>query len=288
MAVQQHRHRGGADTTRTIAVVAAAVLGVAVAVGCSGGADTVAEGATRDGDRPRDGSPGEVREAADKLAGAGSALARTSMEMASGGTRLTIRGEGGYDFKRRMGRLTVVLPEDPTGAEAGRPVTELLTPGALYMKNRGAGVPADKWVRIDTTTLEDGNLVTGGATDPLAAAELLRGARDIAYVGEETLSGATVRHYRGTADIAQAAKAAEPHARASLAAAAKGFANDAVPFDAYVDDKGLLRKVRHRFSFVNEGRTVDVTSTTLLFDFGSPVTVQLPDKKDIYSGKIRA
>ncbi|WP_240139270.1 hypothetical protein [Streptomyces sp. MUM 178J] len=286
MAVQQHRRRGGADT-RAITAVAAAVLGAAAAVGCSGGADTVAEGAAR-GDRSRDGSPGEVREAADKLTGAGSALARTSMEMASGGTRLTIRGEGGYDFVRRMGRLTVVLPEDPTGAEAGRPVTELLTPGALYMKNRGAGVPADKWVRVDTATLEDGNLVTGGATDPLAAAELLRGARDIEYVGEEKLSGATVRHYRGTTDIALAAEAAEPHARASLAAAAKGFANDTVPFDAYVDEKGLLRKVRHRFSFVNEGRTVDVTSTTLLYDFGSPVTVQLPDKKDIYSGKIRA
>jgi uncharacterized protein len=33
-----------------------------------------------------------------------------------------------------------------------RPITELLAPGALFMKNRGAGVPPDKWVRIDTGT----------------------------------------------------------------------------------------------------------------------------------------
>ncbi|MGW3624589.1 hypothetical protein [Streptomyces sp. NPDC000880] len=281
MVVQQHRRRGGAFA------VAAAVMGVVATSGCSGGGGAVAD------DRQGGGQAGEaradeVRKAADVLAEARSSKARTSMETATGGTRVTIRGEGGYDFVRRMGQLTVVLPKGPAGAEEHRPVTELLAPGALYMKNRGAGVPVDKWVRVDTTTLEDGNLVTGGATDPLAAAELLRSARDVTYVGEEKLAGTKVRHYRGITDIAQAARVAEPHARAALAAAAKGFAKDTVPFDAYLDDEGRLRKVRHRFSFTNETGTVAVTSTTLLYDFGTPVAVRLPDQRDIYAGKIRA
>jgi hypothetical protein len=210
------------------------------------------------------------------------------MEMATGGTRVTIRGEGVYDFERRTGQLEVVLPKDPAETDRHRPITELLTPGALYMKNRGAGVPAGKWVRVDTTTLQDGNLVTGGATDPLAAAELLRGARDVTYVGDEVLAGEEVRHYRGTTDIAQAARIAEPHARASLAAAAKGFPKDLVPFHAYLDDAGRLRKVRHRFSFTNKTGPVAVTSTVLLYDFGTPVVVRMPDARDIYAGKIRA
>ncbi|WP_405599457.1 hypothetical protein OG741_19045 [Streptomyces sp. NBC_01410] len=276
MVVQQHRRRGG-----TFAALAA-VLGVVATSGCSGGGGAVAD------DGRGGGHSDEVLRAADVLVGAGSSKARTSMEMATGGTRVTIRGEGGYDFQRRMGQLTVVLPKDPAGAEQHRPITELLTPGALYMKNRGAGVPADKWVRVDTTTLEDGNLVTGGATDPLAAAELLRSARGVTYVGEEKLAGRTVRHYRGITDIARAAQVAEPHARASLAAAAKGFATDTVPFDAYLDDEGRLRKVRHRFTFTNGGGTVAVTSTTLLYDFGTPVSVRLPDERDIYAGRIRA
>lgn len=276
MVVQQHRRRGG-----TFAALAA-VLGVVATSGCSGGGGAVAD------DGRGGGHSDEVLRAADLLVGAGSSKARTSMEMATGGTRVTIRGEGGYDFQRRMGQLTVVLPKDPAGAEQHRPITELLTPGALYMKNRGAGVPADKWVRVDTTTLEDGNLVTGGATDPLAAAELLRSARGVRYVGEEKLAGRTVRHYRGITDIARAAQVAEPHARASLAAAAKGFATDTVPFDAYLDDQGRLRKVRHRFTFTNGGGTVAVTSTTLLYDFGTPVSVRLPDERDIYAGRIRA
>lgn len=275
--VVQHKRRSGA-----VAVVAA--VAVVTAAGCSGPGAAAVDGeggAVRSGD-----SAGEVRRAADTLADARSSKARTSMEMASGGTRVTIRGEGGYDFVRGMGRLTVVLPPDAAGAEEHEPITELLTPGALYMKNRGAGVPPDKWVRVDTTTLDDGNLVTGGATDPLAAAELLRGADRVEYVGHVELCGQKVRHFKGTTDIGRAAQAAAPHTRESLAAAVKGFAKDVVPFDAYLDEAGRLRKVRHRFTFANEGRTIDVTSTTVLFDFGAKVVVRLPDERDIYSGKV--
>lgn len=151
-----------------------------------------------------------MRGAADVLDATGSARARTAMEMATGGTRVTIRGEGGVDFKSRMGQLLVMLPADAAGKAEHRPITELLVPGALYMKNRGAGVPDDKWVRVDTTTLADGNLVTGGATDPLAAVELLRGARDVTYVGKTEVAGTKVRHYRGTTDIGRAARSASP------------------------------------------------------------------------------
>ena len=74
----------------------------------------------------------------------------------------------------------------------------------------------------------------------------------------------------------------------ALAAAAKGFATEQVPFDVYIDDDGRIRKVRHRFSFVNGQPTgaVAVASTTLLYDFGAPVDVRLPDREDIYAGKI--
>ncbi|MEU3049471.1 hypothetical protein ABZ705_23690 [Streptomyces sp. NPDC006984] len=299
--VQQHRHRGGVLT------VAATALGVLVATGCSGAGAAVqdGDGVSRAGSNARSGEPSaapgggrgegpgshdeEIHDAVDALAAAGTSRTRTAMEMATGGTRVTIRGEGSYDFTRATGRLRVVLPADPAGVDEHQPITELFVPGALYMKNRGAGVPADKWVRVNTTSLDDGNLVTGGATDPMAAAELLRGAERVAYVGEAELAGRKVRHFRGTADIRKAARAAEAvrsHTRGSLAAAAKGFTRHAVPFDAYVDESGRLRKVRHRFTFANQGRSVDVTSTTVLFDFGVPVVVRIPEEGDIYTGKV--
>ncbi|MFF1511594.1 hypothetical protein [Streptomyces sp. NPDC058326] len=278
--VVQGYGRPGARASGAFAVTAVLVgslVGTAAVTGCAAPEDP----------KPTVDPVLVVRNAADVLTKAGTSKASTSMEMAAGGTRVTIRGEGGYDFRRRTGRLQVVLPKDPAGTGAHRPITELLTPGALYMKNRGAGVPAGKWVRVDTTTLDDGNLVTGGATDPAAAAELLRGARKVTYLGETELAGVKVSHYRGIADIAHAARVASPQLRGPLAAAAKGFTTDTVPFDAYLDGEGRLRKVRHQFSFSNQGRTVAVASTTLLYGFGVRVEVTLPDRRDIYAGKIK-
>ncbi|OAR27216.1 hypothetical protein A8W25_02840 [Streptomyces sp. ERV7] len=61
-----------------------------------------------------------------------------------------------------------------------------------------------------------------------------------------------------------------------------------MPFDAYFDAQGLLRKLRQRFSYVNDGRTVAVASTTLLYGFGVPAAVNLPAERDIYAGKIES
>ncbi|MFG2830163.1 hypothetical protein ACGFWI_22300 [Streptomyces sp. NPDC048434] len=280
--VVQDRRGGGA------AVVAVACgTGLAVGLlttGCS------PDGAAADDQEPsaRAAAAAEVRNSAAALLRAGSARVRTSMEMVSGGTRVAIRGAGSYDFATSTGRLRVILP-DPAGRPSGgrQPITEILAPGALYMKNRGAGVPADKWVRVDTASLSDGNLVTGGATDPLAAAELLRGAREVTYRGEERLDGVPVRHYRGTTDIGTAARAASPRTRPALVAAERGFTTDAVPFDAYLDEDGRLRKVRQWFHFANGApKGASVTSTTQLSEFGTKVAVQLPDERTIYAGKI--
>lgn len=268
--------------------VAVGIMGLTVglgagASGCSG-SGVAAEGVNGAGGEP----VAVLRQAADTLGEAGGARATTSMEMATGGTRVTIRGRGVYDFRRRLGRLTVILPADPTGTPEHRPITELLAPGALFMKNRGAGVPADKWVRVEAATVADGNLVTGGATDPYAAAEVLRGTRTATFVGRTSVGGTAVRHYRGTAELASAARAASADNRGPLSAAAKGFATAEVPFDAYLDDAGRIRKLRQRFSFVNgrQAAAVAVASTTLLHAFGTRVEVTLPRPADIYAGRL--
>lgn len=272
--------------TRSGKAVVAATVVVGLGVGCGSGCSF--SGAAAEDARGWSDPVGTLRQAADLLREAGSSKATTSMEMATGGTRVTIRGQGVYDYRGQLGRLTVRLPQDAAGTAEHRPITELLAPGALFMKNRGAGVPDDKWVRVETATLSDGNLVTGGATDPYAAAELLRGTLTAAFVGRSEVDGTGVRHFRGTADLGTAAGFATAGNREALAAAAKGFATARVPFDAYLDDEGRIRKIRQRFSFVNGERraTVAVTSTTLLYDFGAPADVRLPRSEDIYAGRI--
>ncbi|MFI9721250.1 hypothetical protein ACIHFE_16650 [Streptomyces sp. NPDC052396] len=228
------------------------------------------------------------------LAKAGGAWVRTSMETVSGGTRLTIRGTGVYDFARPAGQLTVLAPGDAAGTVEHRPVTEVFIPGALYMKNRGAGVPADKWVRLETGALRDGDLLTSGATDPLAAAELLAGAREVAYLRDEGVDGVRVRHYWGTVDLRDAARRAPARDRAVLLAAAKGFSGGTVAFDACLDERGRARVLRYRFRVRNRdarGRALPgtVMSTVELVSFGAVrPDVRLPVPGDIYAGRVAA
>ncbi|MFI0741985.1 hypothetical protein ACH4PU_28535 [Streptomyces sp. NPDC021100] len=320
MAVQGHGRRAAVAT----AVAGGLALGLLV-TGCAepepGGEAREALGgghggvlrAVRTADEARPGRAAEaLRGVREALAAAGGARVRTVMETESGGTRLTIRGAGAYDFARPAGRLTVLVPEDARGDAEHRPITEVFTPGALYMKNRGAGVPADKWVRLETGTLADGDLLTSGATDPLAAAELLGGAREVTWTRDEGVDGVPVRHYRGKVDLAEAARRAPARDRAALAAAAKGFSSGTVDFDAFLDDAGRARMLRYRFSVredaergkaergkgaeggASPGRTaapaagapMTVVSTVELTSFGFAPDIRLPAPADIYAGTV--
>ncbi len=303
-----HRHRRGGAIVAT-AVAGGLALGMLVVSGC---AEQESEADGKDGASVRAGGSGHVRQA--QLAGpaavdpvralaavrhapvalgrAGGARVRTSMETVSGGTRLTIRGQGVYDFARPVGRLTVLLPEGAAGTTGRRPITEVFTPGALYMKNRGAGVPAGKWVRLDTAGLADGDLLTSGATDPLAAAELLGGAREVAYAGDERIGGTPVAHYWGTVDLDRAARAAPARDRGALAAAAKGFSTGTVAFDAYLDERGRPRVLRYRFAPPTAGSRepmaspMTVVSSVELFSFGPRPGIALPAPGEIYAGTV--
>ncbi|MFI0900869.1 hypothetical protein [Streptomyces sp. NPDC020983] len=265
---------------RTLAAAAAVCCATVLPAGCG-----AAHGDT--GEAAAAGPAAVVRGAADALVRAGGSTVVTSLRMASGGTWVTVTGRGRYDYARGQGTLTLVLPRDAAGTQEHAPVTELLTPGALYMKNRGAGVPADKWVRVDIAALPDGNLVTGGATDPLAAAQLLRGALGAEPAGEQTLGGVRVRRLTGTLDIARAARAWGPRPPAALSAAAAGFAVDRVPFEAWVDGEGRLCRVTLRYAYGPARSTVEVVSTTTYAGFGAAVPpLALPPAADIWNGKI--
>lgn len=308
------------ERRRAIVAVTAAAVGalLASATGCTeGGAaadDKPGSGGTAAAARRPAGAA--VRAAADGLKRAGTSRVRTSVLTASGGTRVSLDGTGAFDYRKDVGRLTVRLPEGAAGARAGerREVREIAVPDALFMKNRGAGVPAGKWVRVDTTALPDGNLVASGATDPASAAGLLRGARRVAYQGTDEVDGERLRHYRGVVDLRAAARRAEADRRRQLAAAARGFSHATVPFDVHLDGRGRLRMVRLQFTFAsgtgsggggaagdassagggkNGGKSprdagMPVLSTVRLGGFGTPVRVVMPRRSEIYTGRIAA
>lgn len=274
---------------RTVLTSACCALVLAGVTGCQGD-DVQPQGSRVEGGGAASG-PFEavlaVRKAADVTTGAKSSRTRTTMTMQNNDRVVKLTGQGMFDYVRHIGTLTVDAPKD--SGIAG-PLQEILTPEALYMKNGSPGIPKDKWVRLAIDGLADGNLVSGGATDPGTSFEILRGVNDdVVLVGTEKMGADTVRHYRGTLDIRKAHDLTAPEVRGPLAAALKTFDGAPIPFDAYLDDAGRLRRVDESFAFVmgpEEGKaaapTAKVLSSAELYDFGVVVDVKPPEAKDLY------
>jgi hypothetical protein len=214
----------------------------------------------------------------------------------------TMHGTGQYDFGKQSGTINLTLGN---GA-----LEEVLTPAALYMRSAAAptaATPAKPWTRVEADKSSDGNLVSGGAVSPaLAFAMLAATEPGVKSVGQDKVRGVPVAHYQGTLDLRQAASAPDsalnsalnpalnPEAgtaskglrpedaaavKKALANAARAFATTKVPFDAYLDEQGRLRRFVAVFSFAIPGpakSVVQVTSATELFGFGTPVAVATP------------
>ncbi|MEV7188994.1 hypothetical protein [Kitasatospora sp. NPDC093102] len=229
-----------------------------------------------------------VRNAADITGRTGSAHTATDLVTESADKKASFNGTGGYDYVKRIGRLEVQVP--PGAATTGK-IVEVVLPGTVYLQNSGAKVPEGKWVKLDVRQLPDGNLVSSGATDPASAAGALRGAQKAEAVGTETVDGVALHHYRGTLDLAKAAEATGGRGGDGLRMGAQTFTVKEVPYDAWLDDQGRLRKVVEVFTFAGVAGSkepkdqVKVTSTTSLRDFGKPVEAAEPSASDIYQMK---
>lgn len=278
-------HLRSAAGAAVLAAVLAGLAGCSGATADSGGSADQKAGAS---DRLSADPVTAVRSAADITGRTGSAHAATELITESAEKKAVFTGTGGYDYVKRIGRLEVAVP--PGAATTGK-IVEVVLPGTVYLQNSGAKVPEGKWVKLDVRQLPDGNLVSGGATDPASAAGALRGAQKADLVGTETADGVPLKHYRGTLDLTKAADATGGRGGDGLRMGAQTFTAKDVPYDAWLDEQGRLHKVVEVFTFAGVAGSkeakdqVKVTSTTTLSDFGKPVEAAEPPAADIYAMK---
>ncbi|RAG84589.1 hypothetical protein DN069_16215 [Streptacidiphilus pinicola] len=226
-----------------------------------------------------------VRAAADITGHNGSIQDVTTLHTVAGKKQMTLHGAGVYEYSSHLGRLEVTVPAG--GSTPAGKLVEVVSPGLVYLQNSGAKVPAGKWVKLQVQQLGDGNLVSSGATDPAGAAEALRGAQTAQLVDSATVGGVVLKHYKGTLDLADAAKATGGPSSEGLALASRTFTVKKVPYDVWLDEHGRINKVVEVFTFSNvPGSTaakdqVVVTSTSVFSGFGTPVQVSLPSDADV-------
>lgn len=139
----------------------------------------------------------------------------------------------------------------------------------LNAQLREAGVEAD-WLLADEQAQQAAGLGTGpaglGSADPTEVVGALRdSAREVEEAGSEDVRGAPTTRYTATVDLGTAEGRAE-----------QGLP-ETVPTEVWIDEDGLVRRVRQRFS-VRQGGDVDYTLE--LFDFGVQATVEPPPEAD--------
>ena len=201
----------------------------------------------------------------------------TTVTMSEGGTDRTFTGLGEFDFDRQIGAIVLQTPQSAT------PLDEIVTPTTLYLRESAANA---RWKWVDASRLPDGDLISAGYTSPVFDFALLRGVGggDVHYVGQDTVRDTTVAHYTGTLDLTASANQAQNPIKGELLAAAHSFSERTVPFDAYLDKQGKVRRVVAHFSFPAQAPAkgqVQIAATTDLFDLDQPVTVVTPPAEQL-------
>ena len=213
-----------------------------------------------------------------------------------GGT-ITITGEGAFDYVGRQGAFTLNLPAI-AGMQLGQ-IQAVSTGSTIYEKfppQLASLLGGKPWVKIDLNALGQGagidfdSISQASSSDPTQALQFLRGSgADMVEVGKEQVRGEPVTHYRGTIDLNKAAAAAPPEQQPTYQKLAQLYSQP-LPVEVWIDGDSRVRKVTTAVdlarltlpSQATAGAPAEVkptgtlTSTTELFDFGTPVSVTIP------------
>jgi hypothetical protein len=203
---------------------------------------------------------------------AGSARTAIVVSVTGSARATTLRGEGTTDFRRRRGELTLHLGDLGQGD-----ILAVFDKDVVYEKLPAAGTDRP-WIKLDLARLLGGGLDPINGNDPGQTLRLLHGLSGVREVGRDTVRGAATRHYRATLDLARVADQLAPGARTTYLRLLRAQGSSRRPAELWIDERGLLRRLRYTSSGNGAAGTAKVTSTitTEYYDFGVPVRVRIP------------
>lgn len=189
---------------------------------------------------------------------------------------VVLSGEGVFDWKALKGRTTYVIP-------VGK-VEQRLLGGSLFFV-----LPQQAGVFFTIPTAEVALTPLGGTVSPTAQLAALAEVTEAELVGQEEVRDVATTRYRGTYAVPaalQRAQGVQRHAlRSSLGAAVD---LPAMPFEAFLDSSGLLRRLTQTVevpaSPTTNGQVLTVTTTLELYEFGLDVIVPGPPAESIRDG----
>ena len=210
---------------------------------------------------------------------AGTAKVSLDVKSKAGTKAIEITGLGAFKLDGSLGSFAVTLNQ---GSGQALTLEERTVGGLLYLKAPPLG---DSFYSLKTDALLGTSL--GQGTDPTLGLKLLKGASDdVTMVGQEQVRGEQTTHYKGTYQLRKAVTALGGDFAKAFATQLTANGDTPVPFDAYIDKQGRLRKLVQVSTVTMQGQSVTSTSTTELYDFGTPVDVQAPSADKVKDGSV--
>ena len=290
------------------ALVAMVALAACVAAGCSSSSSTAQKVKV-------EATPVGLRNAAEATLAEGTSKVELTMDALIAGKAVTMTGTGAIDQANKRFSMTFDISDLRGQLGPSQSVPELLSSAfdepmelivdgtTMYMKFAvlaaltGSG---KKFVKVDLSANQDvGSLLGGGGSGPLGSdpssfLRFLQGAGKVTQVGVEDVRGVNTTHFSGTYDLEDALASLPEEQRDAAERAFKGLGlpegarSTPIPFDAWIDDEGLVRRVETSVdasTFASSDATgAPVGKTTVrveYFDFGEPVDIQIPSDDEV-------
>ena len=236
-----------------------------------------------------------VAQAATNTADAGSARVSFTGRMSGiPGGPFTLKGDGAFDGPR--GHMTFDMSgfTAATGGELGGELEMVMDGLLLYMKfppELAAQLPSGKaWLRIDLKEagkelgIDFEDLMQFRQADPTQSLQYLLGASDdFEEVGSEEVRGVDTTHYRGTVDLRKAIEQIPTEQRESFERALELTDADKLPFEVWIDDDGLARRMKYEQPLPpgSGGEDAAMALTMDMYDFGTEVDVEPPPDDEV-------
>jgi hypothetical protein len=152
------------------------------------------------------------------------------------------------------------------------------------------------WVRMDPTTMTEGRSFDFDleqfeqftSNDPRELLDFLKAVSgEVETVGTEELRGVATTHYRATVDLRNYERLVPAEDREKLRSMLGDMIEQSgvseMPFDVWLDEAGLVRKLALTFSQAQPG-TTDTAEASLafeLYDYGADVEIDLPPASEV-------
>jgi hypothetical protein len=196
----------------------------------------------------------------------------------------TVTGKGVFDAETGRNRMVMTFPNPTSGRTIEMEVVGDAT--VIYMRSSMFGsLPGGReWMALDISLGQGLDMPVSANGDVRGELELLEAATgEVRKLGKANVRGVPTTRYRGRLGVAEQAKRLREKGADKLASLVE---RDGVPvrFEAWIDAKGLVRRMRVLSSQPQEGseRSTNMDMRMDFFDFGPVSAIDVPRASEVF------